>query len=652
VIGIDFGTTNCCAAVENLAGNVETVSLTPLNTPPYDSILSSKVLLSGDGEAIIGPEVPTAFRAMSAAEQDQAVYLTSFKPVLDQTGLKRAITTLEEGDFYYDGLEQVDKRRVVVRRVLIGGPYSRAEVVRAIRELLRPVLERAMRDSAPDEALALGIPVHFSSRARKRLLAGLHATGLFASYKELISRTRFVLEPVAAAAAGMREAFDAKDNELVLVFDHGGGTLDLSLIDFERRGDLPFLIPRRERAFEGSSEVAGAALDEAFRSELYGDRRIRAILEQVNPAEADDYVREAKERLSTSDTAPLTLPGEQQFEVSRELFEMAVLPVVALIQRDVSRLLRDAGLTVGDVDRVLLTGGSSLVPCVQKKVREMFPRLASENRIRAYDPADDGDVERAITEVAQGLIHFGGDENVERLVLWDVELHSSGSRVSRPVVGRGESYDADPDGRPVLHKRIEIPEAQATGAAFGLWERQLERPFFLFGLGDVPRHSGPMWLEITLRPDRLYPALRVVDDAGAVLSRDYMISGWPADAAVAADLEPLPEGQLADFFDQDTLDFLPGSKFEQCRHTPLSVLLSCGDEIEWVIPASPDGPGLSRGRGTIASIRRIDDSERIEKMDSLALDRYVFTVAMQGAASASLHLAYGEVRLALAPPGD
>ena len=111
------------------------------------------------------------------------------------------------------------------------------------------------------------------------MICALHRTGLFPSYQDLLRRVRFMLEPLAAATAGMREVFDADDHERVLVFDHGGGTLDLSLIEFfERRSGFDYPVPVRELAGGGARGVAGEAFDQAFRSELAEDSTIRRLM--------------------------------------------------------------------------------------------------------------------------------------------------------------------------------------------------------------------------------------------------------------------------------------------------------------------------------------------------------------------------------------
>jgi hypothetical protein len=626
VIGLDFGTTNSCAAFGNYREEVATVSLTPVNTLPYDAILASSVLDPlGDGPEI-GMRAQEIYRQLPASDREDRTYLNGFKLHLDDYRLKERRQVLEREEMVYHPHQQIDLPVQHYRQDWTPGSYTRDELVGAVTALVGQILRNANEQGADPARLFVGIPVAFSSRARKRLICALYRTGLFATYRDLLQRVRFVLEPLAAAAAGMREAFDADDRERVLIFDHGGGTLDLSLIEFERRPEFDYPVPVRELAAAGAKDVAGGSIDAAFAAELSEDSDIRKALARLDRWESTQYVKGAKEDLSTADEADLVVPGES-FRVSRAILERAAAPILGRIDQETHRVLARGGLSISDVDRVLLTGGSSLVPCVQQRIRAAFPELNERGRVRAYDPRDQGDVERAITEVAQGLVHFGSDEAMERVVLWDLDLLSSKGREFIPVARRGDRYGFDEDGRPLLRRTVELADQNGDGMAIGLWEAQLDRQFFVFGLADVPPQPAPVRLEIRLRPDALYPALHLYDAAGNAITRDWRLTGWESDGQVAADMDLLEEGQLEEFFELDHLDFLPDTGFERFEHAPLTRPLRIGDRVEWTTYAAVyAGKPLVRGCGVIRAIRRIGEHEPIEEMDSLDLEAFEFTV--------------------------
>jgi hypothetical protein len=116
----------------------------------------------------------------------------------------------------------------------------------------------------------------------------------------------------------------------------------------------------------------------------------------------------------------------------------------------------------------------------------------------------------------------------------------------------------------------------------------------------------------------------------------------------------LEEGQLADFFESDELDFLPGTRFEMFDQAPLTRRLRVGDPIEWTIPADGSGGGtLRRGRGAITSIRRFGDAEKLEAMESSDLADFEFGVRVGPAETRYLNRQpHGHVRLAITPLWD
>ena len=649
MIGLDFGTTNSCAAFGDYRGDVSTVSLAPVNTPPYDAILASSVLDPLSDAPIIGMRAQETYRQLGADARSRRTYLNEFKLHLDDYRLKERRRILEREVLVYNPHQQVDVAKPIYREEWTAASYTRDELIGAVTAIVGQALRNAEQQGGETDRLLLGIPVAFSSRARKRLLCALYRTGLFGSYRDLLSHVRFLLEPLAAAAAGMREAFDADDRERVLVFDHGGGTLDLSLIEFERRPESDFLVPAKELAAAGAKDVAGGSIDLAFRTELAEDREIREALARLDRWESGQYVKGAKEDLSIADEADLIVPGGS-FRVSRAVLERAVAPILGRIEQEIRRLLARASMDLADVDRVLMTGGSSLVPSVQQRVAVVFRDLAERDRVRRYDPRDPGDVERAITEVAQGLVHFGSAEAVERVVLWDVDLVSSERSGFISVARRGDRYEVDAEGRPELRRTIELTDENGDGMAIGLWEAQLDRHFFLFGIADVPPQTEPVALEIRLRPDSLYPSLRLLDGEGKTVTRDHRLTGWSSDEQVAADVELVGGGQLEDFFDSDHVDFLPDTPFRSFQHAPLTRALSVGDRIEWTTySGARSGKQLPRGCGEIVSIRKIGEHEPLEEMDSLDLHDFEFTVRGDAAGTFRVNQPHGYIRVAARP---
>jgi hypothetical protein len=158
-------------------------------------------------------------------------------------------------------------------------------------------------------------------------------------------------------------------------------------------------------------------------------------------------------------------------------------------------------------------------------------------------------------------------------------------------------------------------------------------------------------LEIRLRPDALYPSLRLLGRDGGAITRDWRLTGWQSDEQVAADMGLLEEGQLEEFFECDDVDFLPDTRFDRFEHAPLTRPLRIGDRIEWTsYSVAGSTKPLARGCGEIIGIRKIGEHAPLEEMDSPNLQDFEFTVRGD-APGTTLHVnqPHGYIRVAARP---
>jgi hypothetical protein len=635
MIGIDFGTTNSCVAVLTPQG-IQAASVENDARIPYNTILRSAVLNPESGRPVIGHE---AVARADTRRRSGDRYLVSFKPLLDDQQLRTKLVREVRGGLVYDQLLQsmLDVSRY--ETIWVGGEFTRDELLSSSRLLLNRLLEAAVEAGGELDQIWMGLPVVFSSCARKRLLSALvdatDAKGkpFFAGYQDVLQRVRFVLEPVAVAAGPMREALGVKERENVLVFDYGGGTLDLCLIEFESRPDFASPVPVRQLDAYGSRDVAGRAIDLAFRAYLEQNDAFRQATKGFPSYTVDGLVEQRKIELSTREHAD---PGLLGVATSQEDFEGAISPVLDRLERIVGESLIRAGLTVGDVDRVFLTGGSSLSPCVQARMAAMFSHL-DEYSFLAYDPASRDDVETALTEIAKGLVSFGdqvsGQEIFEQVVLWDVEMSMAGQPSMLPVARRGEPYGSGPDGKPELKRVVPVPPVPGEGTSFGLYEDQLGQRF-VFGLADVPPLPTGAQLEVRLRPEELVPRLRLLDPNGEPVCGEPGSRAWKQTAPVQADLmHGIAEMDLAQYFDEDA-EYLPVMGYQHFECAPLVRPLRIGDLVEWA--RDKDGPGegraIDRRRGEVLRIRHVESGEMVDQMSDLELADYVFDIAEKGTA--------------------
>jgi hypothetical protein len=655
MIGIDFGTTNSCVAIRGAFGDVEAIAVATGPRPPYDTVLRTAVLNPEDDRARIGQ---TAVNQARQGLADSDRYLESFKPHLDEQKLRTRLTVEVSMGHVFDPMMESTIERRAPQTLWVGGEYTREELIRASAHIFSHLLQQARAAGGELDEIWLGTPVSFSSWARKRLVAGLarawdeRGHSLFSGYRDVLRRVRFVLEPVAVAAGPVRDALDVADRENVLVFDHGGGTLDLSLIAFERRPEFEHPVPVRELAALGSSHVAGRAIDLHFREHLGKIPAFARATGGRRPHTVDAFVEQCKQWLSTEESAE-AWPGV--FVERREL-ETAIAPILARVDNLVRSAVGRAALDPTDIDRVVMTGGSSLVPAVQERLASMFPHL-DEYRLLRYDPADRRSVEGAITEVAKGLVDFGDriatESFFEQVALWDVDLAIGTTRGLRRIVNRGTPYTRDESGTPVGKVRVPIDPIPGQGTSIGLYEDQIG-PRFVFGLSDLPPLPEGGELHVELRPEALQPALKVTGPDGRVLLREIRHPHRKTDWLAQADVSAMPEAELEAYFAEDA-DYHPINGYTTFESSPLVRRLRVGDLVEWC--RDVDGPGpdrkLRRGRGELLRIRNIGTGAYVEEMESLELSDYAFTIKDRWkAALFSYHGECGGLRLSPRPWKD
>jgi molecular chaperone DnaK (HSP70) len=296
--------------------------------------------------------------------------------------------------------------RSIKRSITDERPFVRLDTPAGIRdvsaddlivEILREAIKRAEakgQNMADEQAIRIGCPAMWNGKQRRRLEAAARRAGL------PISLANFVDEPVAAGIAWViGHEVDASTPLRVLVFDMGGGTLDIAVLDVRgaRRPDVSVL------AAIGTAE-AGDALDEALTSDL--EFRLAAagfdITTAAKPRQAKERLQEAVREAKIN----LTYQAQTDVELSRRIHGVATMPYsreqlnevfsdqmdraelyVAAALRAARLAERSAGsaydllrtpikkLAEG-VDIVVLSGGMSHIPYVAQRMRELFPASA------------------------------------------------------------------------------------------------------------------------------------------------------------------------------------------------------------------------------------------------------------------------------------
>src|SRR3954451_25132668 len=165
MIGIDFGTTNSCVAVRGAFGDVEPVAVATGPRPPYDTVLRTAVLNPESSKAVIGQEaVNRARQRLGSGDR----YLESFKPYLDEQKLRTRVPVQVALGHVFDPMLEATLEKTATQMLWVGGQYTRDELVHGAAHILSHLLQQAQRAGGELDEIWLGMPVNFSSCARKR----------------------------------------------------------------------------------------------------------------------------------------------------------------------------------------------------------------------------------------------------------------------------------------------------------------------------------------------------------------------------------------------------------------------------------------------------------------------------------------------------
>jgi len=271
---------------------------------------------------------------------------------------------------------------------------------RARGKVLTPIevsaeILRKLKQMAADELQRVGgavitVPAYFDDAQRQATKDAAKLAGL--------DVLRLINEPTAAALA---YGLEKKKNGLFAVYDLGGGTFDVTILRLE---DGVFEV----KSTGGDSQLGGDDMDR-----LIAERLLAVMKADGSPAAhrlALDTARRIKHGLTDAEAVDVQLPtssGEVPFSLTRKEFDELVKPLVERTGVAARRALRDAGVVRGDLDGVILVGGSTRVPLVRSYVQELFGR----------EPLKDIDPEKVVALGAAIQAHQLAGENVENEVL-------------------------------------------------------------------------------------------------------------------------------------------------------------------------------------------------------------------------------------------
>ncbi|MEQ1861267.1 MAG: Hsp70 family protein [Chthoniobacteraceae bacterium] len=391
IVGIDLGTTN------SLIGAMDAGFPVLIADDAGERLTPSVVHFPRDGEPIIG----RAAARMRAIEPEATVY--SVKRFIGRRageieGPKSEVQSPKSGVSYAIGGESGAAVKVLVR----GRGFSPEEISALVLRKLRADAERALGCAVTRAVIT--VPAYFNDAQRNATKRAGELAGF--------SVERIVNEPTAAALAYGLERLGERSK--VAVFDLGGGTFDISILELNA-GVFHVL------ATNGNTRLGGDDIDHA----LISDFRL-----PIADWQKRDAIVEAKHRLSVEESVEIPLPfaagGESLvYRLTRHDLERLALPIVEKTRGHCLRALADAKIAPGELDDVILVGGSTRMPLVRRFVAELFGREpnTSQNPDEAITIGAtlqagvlSGEVQNVVlldvTPLSLGIETFGGLMNV------------------------------------------------------------------------------------------------------------------------------------------------------------------------------------------------------------------------------------------------
>ena len=327
VIGIDLGTTNSCVATIEGGKAVVIPNSEGSRTTP------SVVAFTKEGERLVGV---TAKR--------QAV-TNSARTIIS---VKREMGT--------DWTKDID-----------GDNYSPQEISAFVLQKLKADAEEYLGTEVKQAVVTC--PAYFSDSQRKATKDAGRIAGL-----EVL---RIINEPTAAALA---YGVDKEEDQTVLVYDLGGGTFDVSILEIYQVDGQPQI---EVKATSGDNRLGGDDFDEAVMDWIVSEFKKSTGIELEKDLQAMSRIREAAEKakieLSGTPSTQINLPfvtmrdGQPEhldMSLSRSKFEKLTSSLVERTMSPTRQAMKDAGIKKGDVDKVLLVGGSTRGPAVQQAIEE------------------------------------------------------------------------------------------------------------------------------------------------------------------------------------------------------------------------------------------------------------------------------------------
>lgn len=349
IIGIDLGTTNSCVAI--LEGKDSTV----ITNAEGSRTTPSMVAFTKDGERQIGQiakrqAVTNPQNTIFAVKRliGRKFESKEVKEIIERCPYK--IIPADNGDAWVE---------------IQGNKYSSPEISAMILTKMKQTAEDYLGQTVTDAVIT--VPAYFNDSQRQATKDAGKVAGL--------NVQRIINEPTAAA---LSYGLDKKRDEKIAVFDLGGGTFDISILEL---GDGVFEV----KATNGDTFLGGEDFDlkiiDFLVAEFKRDNGIDLRNDNLALQRLKEAAEKAKIELSSTTSTDINLPfitadasgpKHMNINLSRSKLESLVGDLIEKVVRPCEIALKDSGLSKNDINEVILVGGMTRMPMVQKKVKEIF----------------------------------------------------------------------------------------------------------------------------------------------------------------------------------------------------------------------------------------------------------------------------------------
>jgi len=349
IIGIDLGTTNSCVALmeggdPKVIANVEGNRTTP-----------SVVAFTDSGERLVGQ---TAKR-QAITNPENTVYAV-------KRLIGRKFDSAEvQRDVKISPYKITKAKNADAQITIRGEDHSAAEISSMILQKMKQTAEEYLGEKVTDAVIT--VPAYFNDSQRQATKDAGKIAGL--------NVQRIINEPTAASLA---YGLDKKKDEKIAVFDLGGGTFDISILEI---GDGVFEV----KSTNGDTHLGGEDFDQRVMDYLADEFKKDQGIDLRNDKMALQRLKEAAEKakmeLSTAMetdvnlpfiTADASGPKHLNIKLTRAKLESLVGDLVDKTIEPCKLAIRDSGLKVGDINEIILVGGMTRMPMVQEKVKQIF----------------------------------------------------------------------------------------------------------------------------------------------------------------------------------------------------------------------------------------------------------------------------------------